>query len=733
MFENIDVLDVYGNKLEYLTQWDVDQTIRVTLDDVNDGYIKIAPKVHFANVKRDKALVVRSRIYGKNVIEVDVPNLILTEPYLIYVYIYVTDSNDVSSQKTIIKFTIPIHKRPQPSNYNYVENIERITAEKIKEELSLEFTEAIGNGKLAVTGISFIDATTGIKHKVYSSDDKLLVDMNAQTHSILDTRDKKELNDTIEYNRDESEKALDAAKRLLNTKIDDNKQETDAALANAKKVLNEKIDANKDATDKALADAKTELNTKIDENKKDSDKALLDAKTELDTKIDNNKQAADKALENAKLELNTKIDNNKQETDDALASAVSDINTTISNTTDTLNAKIDANKQASDTALSDAKAELDNNISSLEERKINFTDIVNDTVTNEAGKPLSAAMALELKKYTDDGVSAHNVSAEAHTDIRGLISGLTDRLNALLDLDDESLDQISEIVAYIKNNKELIDALGTNKVNISDIVNDLITNVANKPLSAAMGVELKKLIDNTVSSSDSNLKAHNVAVDAHADIRTAVADANAAAEEAHAAADAAHKRADDAHVGIETHNTSNAAHADIRELIISATVNKPNDAGYENGAELSADTGLTLGMVTDTTSGIMSAEDKVKLDSLENYVLHPATVDEIGGVKAGSNVTILEDGTISVSDAMSNAVAIFIQTSSATLTDSQAISVAPLLKIWNIGEEYDVNEAITYNDKVYRVAQKHTAEELHTPDIVEDGLYTEIVIGEVGV
>lgn len=711
MFENIDVLDVYGNKLEYLTQWDVDQTIRVTLDDVNDGYIKIAPKVHFANVKRDKALVVRSRIYGKNVIEVDVPNLILTEPYLIYVYIYVTDSNDVSSQKTIIKFTIPIHKRPQPSNYNYVENIERITAEKIKEELSLEFTEAIGNGKLAVTGISFIDATTGMKHKVYSSDDKLLVDMNAQTHSILDTRDKKELNDTIEYNRDESEKALDAAKRLLNTKIDDNKQETDAALANAKKVLNEKIDANKDATDKAL----------------------LDAKTELDTKIDNNKQAADKALENAKLELNNKIDNNKQETDDALASAVSDINTTISNTTDTLNAKIDANKQASDKALTDAKAELDNNISSLEERKINFTDIVNDTVTNEAGKPLSAAMALELKKYTDDGVSAHNVSAEAHTDIRGLISGLTDRLNALLDLDDESLDQISEIVAYIKSNKELIDALGTNKVNISDIVNDLITNVANKPLSAAMGVELKKLIDNAVSSADSNLTAHNVAVNAHADIRTAVADVNAAAEEAHAAADAAHKHADDAHVGIDTHNTSPAAHADIRELIIPATVNKPNDAGYENGAELSADTGLTLGMVTDTTSGIMSAEDKVKLDSLENYVLHPATVDEIGGVKAGSNVTILEDGTISVSDAMSNAVSIFIQTSSATLTDSQAISVAPLLKIWNIGEEYDVNEAITYNGKVYRVAQKHTAEELHTPDIVEDGLYTEIVIGEVGV
>lgn len=678
MFENIDVLDVYGNKLEYLTQWDVDQTIRITLDDINDGYIKIAPKVHFANVKRDKALVVRSRIYDDNVIEVDVPNLILTEPYLIYVYIYVTDNNDVSSQKTIVKFTIPIHKRPQPSNYNYVENIERITAEKIKEELSLEFTEAIGNGKLAITSISFIDATTGMKHKVYASDDKLFVGMNAQTYSILDTRDKKELNDTIEYNRTEAENALDAAKRLLNTKIDDNKEQTDAALANAKKVLNEKIDANKDAADNALADAKTELNTKIDENKKASDKALLDAKTELDTKIDNNKQASDKAL-------------------------------------------------------MDAKAELDDSISSLEERKVNFADIVNDTITNEAGKPLSAAMALELKKYTDDGVSTHNVSTESHKDIRGLISGLTDRLNALMDLDDESFDQISEIVAYIKSNKELIDSLGATKVNISDIVSDLVTNISNKPLSAAMGVELKRLIDDAASSSDGNLTTHNVAVDAHADIRTAIADVRAAVEEVDASADSAYKHADDAHVGIETHNTSPAAHADIRELIIPAMVNKPNAAGYENGAELSVETGLTLGMVTDATSGLMSSEDKVKLDSLENYVLNPATTDEIGGVKVGKNIEVSDDGTISVSDAMSNAVAIFIQTSSATLTDSQAISVSPLLRVWVIGEEYDVNEAITYNGKVYRVVQKHTAEELHTPDIVEDGLCTEIIEMKDGV
>ena len=54
---------------------------------------------------------------------------------------------------------------------------------------------------------------------------------------------------------------------------------------------------------------------------------------------------------------------------------------------------------------------------------------------------------------------------------------------------------MSEIVEYIKSNKDLIDAVTTNKVNVSDIVNNLTTNVSNKPLSAAQGVAIKKLID----------------------------------------------------------------------------------------------------------------------------------------------------------------------------------------------------------------------------------------------
>ena len=92
-------------------------------------------------------------------------------------------------------------------------------------------------------------------------------------------------------------------------------------------------------------------------------------------------------------------------------------------------------------------------------------------------------------------MAAHNTGTDTHSDIRLLIQGLTDRLNALADSDDTTLDQLSEVVAYIKSNRSLIEALTTSKVSVADIVDNLTTNVSNKPLSSAQGVALKALID----------------------------------------------------------------------------------------------------------------------------------------------------------------------------------------------------------------------------------------------
>lgn len=141
--------------------------------------------------------------------------------------------------------------------------------------------------------------------------------------------------------------------------------------------------------------------------------------------------------------------------------------------------------------------------------------------TSKADKALASAKSytdtktasLASTTVVDNKISTHNTSTSAHSDIRNLISELTTRLNALADSDDTTLDQMSEIVAYIKANKTLIDSVTTNKVNISDIVNNLTTNVSNKPLSAAQGVVIKGLIDVLQSEVDS--KANSTDLTSH--------------------------------------------------------------------------------------------------------------------------------------------------------------------------------------------------------------------------
>lgn len=112
-------------------------------------------------------------------------------------------------------------------------------------------------------------------------------------------------------------------------------------------------------------------------------------------------------------------------------------------------------------------------------------------------KPIYTAseVGADTAGTAESKVSEHNISDTAHNDIRMLVQGLMERLNALADSDDETLDQMSEVVTYIKSNKSLIDAITTSKVNVSDIIDNLTTNASNKPLSAAQGVALKALID----------------------------------------------------------------------------------------------------------------------------------------------------------------------------------------------------------------------------------------------
>lgn len=166
-------------------------------------------------------------------------------------------------------------------------------------------------------------------------------------------------------------------------------------------------------------------------------------------------------------------------------------------------------------------------------------------------------------------VSTHNTNTSAHNDLRDLISGLSTRLNALADSDDTTLDQMSEIVAYIKANKTLIDGITTGKVNVSDIANNLTTNVSNKPLSAAQGVALKSLIDAiTVPTKVSQLTNDKGYITSYTETDPTVpAWAKASSKPTYTASEVGADTKGTASSAVSSHNSATNNHSDIRTSI----------------------------------------------------------------------------------------------------------------------------------------------------------------------
>lgn len=161
MYE-VPCLDLNGNTINKFYQWDIDQKIVIDLNGCDERYLQNPPEVHFSNSSRKEALVVRSTVkysgddvvvqddsvatmHAGDIIIADVPNILLQEPYPLLVYVYLTDADDSSSQKTILYSEIPVRKRAKPSDYLYVENITRITAEMIKKEIEVSTETARTN------------------------------------------------------------------------------------------------------------------------------------------------------------------------------------------------------------------------------------------------------------------------------------------------------------------------------------------------------------------------------------------------------------------------------------------------------------------------------------------------------------------------------------------------------------------------------------------------------------
>lgn len=161
---------------------------------------------------------------------------------------------------------------------------------------------------------------------------------------------------------------------------------------------------------------------------------------------------------------------------------------------------IDVLNQNMDIIDSNLKS-IDDAVSSLDNTK---APLASPTLTGTPKAPTASSgtntTQIATTAFTQTEIYNHNTSSLAHTDIRNLITDLTTRLNSLADSDDTTLDQLSEIVAYIKSNRTLIENVTTNKVNVSDIIDNLTSTATNKPLSANQGKILKDLIDTLEST-----------------------------------------------------------------------------------------------------------------------------------------------------------------------------------------------------------------------------------------
>lgn len=127
------------------------------------------------------------------------------------------------------------------------------------------------------------------------------------------------------------------------------------------------------------------------------------------------------------------------------------------------------------------KSSKDDEGSIIKSTYVKISNIVNVLTDTSTTKPLSAAQGKALKDALDT-LSNYIYNGASNT----------------------SIDRLAEVFAFLTNHDddETLDALLALKVAIADIVNNLTTENASKPLSAKQGKVLKDLVDTKANSSD---------------------------------------------------------------------------------------------------------------------------------------------------------------------------------------------------------------------------------------
>ena len=277
--------------------------------------------------------------------------------------------------------------------------------------------------------------------------------------------------------------------------------------------------------------------------------------------------------------------------------------------------------------------------------------------------------------FAKTAVSDHNDSTTAHSDIRNLIAGLTTRMNALADSDDTTLDQLSEIVAYIKANRTLIESVTTNKINVTDIVDNLTSTATNKPLSAKQGKALNDLITSLTSTVNTKV----------GDLQDAI-DGKAASSHTHKKSEisdfptsmtpTAHNQASNTINAMTGYSKPSSTSAIKTTDTLNAAIGK-----LEKALDSKGTSNLTIGTTSTTAAaGNHTHSSYVNQNAFSNVTVGSTTVSADSATDtltlvAGSNVTITPDATndkitISATDTNTHYASGTVVNNSATATSN---------------------------------------------------------------
>lgn len=164
--------------------------------------------------------------------------------------------------------------------------------------------------------------------------------------------------------------------------------------------------------------------------------------------------------------------------------------------------KLDLKNQSQDELLATKEA-----LEAETLRSTNKEIAITSDLSNEVSRAKSVENELSAN-ITNEINRAITTESSMNENFSTLISNLTERLNTLADSDDTTLDQLSEIVAYIKNNKNLIDGVTTNKVDKVDgkglSTNDYTTDEKNKLSGIASGAEVNVQADWNITDANSD-------------------------------------------------------------------------------------------------------------------------------------------------------------------------------------------------------------------------------------